>query len=144
MDLSCFATKELADEGVVFPVKIDGTKVPLALKIYGSDSDVVKDYDLARVRKFGLLKDKKELDDDATEELIESQNEAAVIRIGGLWAYDWKKKTTTDEPVELFGRKLGCDKASYEYLCEKMPAIKEFVFEKSNERNNFLSLGKKN
>ena len=50
-DLSAFATKDNADEGVIFPVKIDGTKLPIALKIFGSDSDGVKDYERAKMYK---------------------------------------------------------------------------------------------
>ena len=48
-DLSAFATKDNADDGVVLPVKIDGTKIPLALTIYGSDSDVVRDFERAKI-----------------------------------------------------------------------------------------------
>ena len=144
-DLSAFATKELADEGVIVPVKIDGMKLPMAVKIYGSDSDVVKDYERQKIRKLGLgKKGKKELDEEDIDELLDNQDEAVVIRIGGIWTYDWKKKTTTDEPLVLFEKTLGCDKASYEYLCEKRPAIKDWVMEKSNDRANFLSQGKKN
>ena len=145
MDLSSFATKKLADEGVILPVKINGTKIPLALKVFGSDSDTVIEYERSRLRKLGLgKKGKKELDEDDIEELLENQDEAVVIRIGGLWTYDWKKKATTEEPVELFGKTLGCDKKSYEYLVEKMPAIKDWIMENSNDRQNFLSDGKKN
>ena len=139
-DLSGFATKEKADEGVVIPVKIDGMKIPIALKVYGSDSDVVKDYERAKIRKLGLgKKGKKELDDDDIDELLENQDEAVVIRIGGIYAYDWKKKKTIEEDTVLDGKVLKCDKESYEYLVTKMPAIKDWVMEQSNERSNFLS-----
>lgn len=144
-DLSAFATKDNADEGVVIPVKIDGTKIPLALKIYGSDSDVVKDYERQKIRKLGLgKKGKKDLDEDDIEELLENQDEGVIIRICGIYSYDWKKEAVTDEDTVLFGKKLGCDKASYKYLVEKMPAIKDWVMEQSNDRSNFLSEGKKN
>ena len=144
-DLSAFATKDNADEGAVLPVRLNGTKIPLALRIFGSDSDTVIEYERAKIRKLGIgRKGKKDLDDDDIEELLENQDEAVVIRIGGIYAYDWKKKTTVDEPVELFGKTLGCDKPSYEFLVEKMPAIKDWVMEQSNDRSNFLSAGKKN
>ena len=145
-DLSAFATKNNADEGVVIPVKLDGTKIPLALKIYGSDSDIVVDYERNKIRKLGIgKKGKKELDEDDIEELLENQDEAVVIRIGGLWTYDWKKKAVVqNEPVELFGKTLGCDEGSYKYLVEKMPAIKDWIMAQSNDRSNFLSDGKKN
>lgn len=145
-DLSSFATKENADEGVILPVKIEGMKLPLAIKVYGSDSDVVKDYERQKIRKLGLgKKGKKELDDDDIDELLENQDEAVIIRIGGLYTYDWKKKKVVEgEAIELFGKTLGNDKNSYAYLVEKMPSIKDWVLENSNDRGNFLSDGKKN
>ena len=145
-DLSAFATKDNADEGVVIPVKLDGTKIPLALKIYGSDSDVVRDYETSKLRKIGIGKNgKTEIDDDVFEELLEKQDEAVVIRIGGLWSYDWKKKEVVEnDPVILDGKTLGCDKKSYELLINKLPAIKDWVMAQSNDRTNFLSAGKKN
>lgn len=145
-DLSEFATKDKADEGVIIPVKIDGKKLPLALKIYGSDSDVVKDYERQKIRKLGLgKKGKKDLDEDDIDELLENQDEAAIIRIGGIFSWDWKKsKIIENDPIILDGKTLGCEKSSYEFLCEKMPAIKDFIIENSNDRSNFLSLGKKN
>lgn len=144
-DLSCFATKENADEGIVVPVKIDGVKIPLALKIFGSDSDVVRDYERSRIRKLGLgKKGKSDLDEDDIEELLDDE-EGVLCRIGGLWSYDWKKRTVVkDDPVILDGKTLSCDKDSYEYLIEKMPAIKDWVRTQSNDRSNFLSAGKKN
>ena len=144
-DLTAFATKDNADEGVVLPVRLNGTKIPLALRIYGSDSDTVIEYERSKIRKLGIgRKGKKDLDDDDIEELLENQDEAVVIRIGGIYSYDWKKKTTIDEPVILFDQTLKCDKESYKYLVDKMPAIKDWVMEQSNDRSNFLSAGKKN
>lgn len=146
-DLSAFATKDNADEGVVIPVKIDGTKLPIALKIYGSDSDVVKDYERKQLRKIKLGKNgKTDIDEEVFEELLDSQDEAVIIRIGGLWSYDWKKEEVDEsDPVKLGENVvLGCDKKSYKLLIEKLPAIKEWVMEKSNDRTNFLSEGKKN
>ena len=146
-DLSAFATKDNADEGVVIPVKIDGTKLPIALKIFGSDSDVVKDYERAKLRKIKIGKDgKTTIDEDVFEELLDSQDEAVLVRIGGIWSYDWKKECVDEsDPVRL-GEKviLGCDKKSYKLLIEKLPAIKDWVMEKSSDRTNFLSAGKKN
>ena len=145
-DLSAFATKDNADEGVVIPVKLDGTKLPVALKIYGSDSDIVKQYELSKIRKLGLgKKGKKELDEDDIEELLENQDEAVIIRIGGIYSWNWKKECVVEnDPVILDGKTLGNDTASYKLLCQKMPAIKDWVMEKSNDRTNFLSEGKKN
>lgn len=145
-DLSAFATKDNADEGVVIPVKIDGTKLPLALKIYGDDSDVVKDYERAKLRKLKIGRNgKTDIDEEVFEELLDSQDEAVLIRIGGLWSYDWKKeKVDESDPVILEGQTLGCDKKSYKLLIEKLPALKDWVTEKAKDRTNFLSAGKKN
>lgn len=143
-DLSAFATKDNADEGVIFPVKIDGMKLPIALKIYGDDSDVVKQYDRNRLRKMEFGKDGK-LDKEVMEELLDSADESILIRIGGLWSYDWKKEQVDEkDPVILNGQTLGCDKKSYKLLIENLPAIKDFVTEKAKDRVNFLSEGKKN
>ena len=145
-DLSAFATKDNADDGVVIPVKIDGTKFPVALKIFGSDSDIVKDYERAKIRKLKIgMKGKTEIDEEDIDELLDSQDEAVLIRIGGIWSYDWKKEAVDEsDPVRLGKTVLGCDKKSYKLLIEKLPAIKDFVMEKSNDRANFLSTGKKN
>ncbi len=145
-DLSCFATKEKADEGVIIPVKIDGNKLPIALKIYGSDSDVVKQFERNKIRKLGIgKKGKKELDEDDIEEPLDDHDEGIIFRICCIYSYDWKKKSVVEnDPVVLFGKTLGNDHASYAYLVENMPALKEWITEKSNDRENFLSAGKKN
>ena len=144
-DLSAFATKDNADEGVVIPVKIDGMKLPIALKIYGDDSDVVKDYERAKIRKLKIgMNGKTDIDEEDIDELLESQDEAVLIRIGGLWSYDWKKEAVDEsDPVKLGVHTLGCDKKSYKLLIANLPAIKDWVMEKSKDRTNFLSAGKK-
>ena len=144
-DLSAFATKDTANDGVVIPVKIDGIKFPMAIKVYGSDSDTVVEYERNKIRKLGLAKKgKKEIDEDLIEEILENQDEGVLIRIGGIWTYDWEeKKVVNTEPLELNGKTLSCDRDSYEYLIEKMPSIKDWVMEKSNDRSYFLSNRKK-
>lgn len=145
-DLSAYATKDNADEGVVIPVKIDGTKFPIALKIFGSDSDIVKEYERATLRKVKFGKNgKTDINEEVFEELLDSQDEAVLIRIGGLWSYNWKKEQVDEkDPVTLGEYTLGCDKKSYKLLIANLPAIKDWVMEKSNDRTNFLSAGKKN
>ena len=144
-DLSCFNTKDNADEGVIIPVKIDGQKLPLALKIYGSDSDVVQEYEKQKIRKLGLgKKGKNEISEDDIDELLEHQDDAVIIRIGGIYDYDWKKKTVTNEDTVIDGKVLKNDKESYALLIDKIPALKDWVMKESNERGNFLSEGKKN
>ena len=147
-DLSAFATKDSADEGVILPVRINGLKLPIAIKVYGSDSDVVKEFDRAKVRK--LMKTAKKnnnkgFDDDEIDEMLDDQDEGVILRIGGVYAYDWKKKKVVEgEETKIDGRVIGNDHASYEYLLEKIPALKEWIKENSDDRDNFLSVGKKN
>lgn len=138
-DLSCFATKKNADEGKWFPVKINGVKFPVALLIYGSDSDVVQEYERQRIRElgFGKLKN-KDIDEDTFDELLEGRDEGVYIRVGGISSYDWKKKVNIDEPVILYGKEIKSDKKSIQFLCESIPDIKDFITEKSNVRANFL------
>ena len=139
-DLSAFATKDKADEGVILPVKIKGTKVPLAIKVYGSDSDVVIEHDKQKLRKLGIgRKGKTELNEDDLEELFDKQDEDYVIRIGGIYSYDWEKgKVVENDPVELFGKVLTNDVESYRFLLEKMPSLKEWIKGQSDDRDNFL------
>ena len=143
-DLSCFTTKDRAEEGVVLPVKIDGVKFPVAIRVYGSDSDVVRDFENSRLRKIRFGKDGKEgLDEDDIVDLLED-NEGVLCRIGGIYAYDWRKKKVIDgEDTVIDGVVLTNDKESYEFLIEKMPAIKDWVIKTSNERSNFFATGKK-
>ena len=140
-DLSSFATQEKSDEGVWFPVKLYGNqKLPLAVLIYGDDSDVVAKYNRDKIRKMKIGKNgNTELDEDTIDELLDSADDNVVIRMGGISAYDWKKGERTDEPVTFGDKTLGNDKKSYRYLIEKIPAIKQFITEKSNERTNFLA-----
>ena len=138
-DLSAFATKDNADEGKIFPVKINGLKFPIALKIFGDDSDIVQNYERTRLRKMEFGKDGS-LNKDVMEDLLDTADEAILIRIGGLWSYDWDKQEVDEkDPVKLFEKTLGCDKKSYAFLIEKVPAIKDFVTEMAKDRNNFLS-----
>lgn len=143
-DLSCYATKEKADEGIWCPVRIDGDKIPLAVKVYGSDSDTVKDYERAKIRKIGKNMKGNKIDEDAIDEMLDSQDTDVLIRIAEISSYDWKKKENTDEAIILNGRTVENDKKSYAFLLENFPALKDFILEKSNERANFLSNGKKN
>lgn len=138
-DLSCFATKKNADEGKWFPVKIKGVKFPIALLIYGSDSDVVQDYERQRIRKISLGKLKNnDIDEETFDELLEAKEEGVLIRVGGISSYDWKKKVNIDEPVILYDTEIKSDKKSIQFLCESIPDIKDFITETSNTRTNFL------
>ncbi len=145
-DLSCFATKVKADEGVILPVKIGGTKIPLAIKLYGSDSDVVQEFERERLREVSVgIQGKNQIDEEKIDALLDKADDAVIVRIGGVYAYDWKaKKVIEGESVELLGTVIKDDEKSYRFLIENMPAIKDWVKENSNNRDNFLSVGKKN
>lgn len=137
-DLSSFATKDKAEEGKWFPVKIVGVKYPMALKLYGDDSDVVQDFDRARVRKLGIGKTKNEIDEDTIDELIDSQIESYIIRVADVSSYDWKKKCNTNEDLTIGDVVITKAHDSVAFLIEKIPALKDFITEKS-KRSNFLS-----
>lgn len=141
-DLSKFATKDKADEGAVLPVKVNGIKIPMAIKVFGGDSDAVLEHEKGRVRLLAK-KEGKKIEDDDIDDLLESRDEGVLVRIGGIYSYDWEKKAVTDEPLVLFGRELKCDPDSYRYLIRKMPSVKEWILEKSNDRLNFLEHRKK-
>ena len=145
-DLTAFATKDKADEGVILPVKIDGVKVPMAIQIFGNDSDVVKEYDRKKIRKImKTKKGNKSFDEDDIEELLDEQDEAVIVRMGDIFTYDWdKEEIVKNEPVELNGQVIGNDHSSKAYLCEKFPAVKDWVMENAKDRSNFLSVGKEN
>ena len=136
-DLSQFSIRKNVEDGKIFPVKIKGVKLPIALRIYGSDADCVKTFERQQLRKIGL-KQGKDIDEETLEELIENQNEGVYVRIGGIYEYDWKKKDITDGVVTINGKELKNEKNSYELLIDAIPDIRDFVLEKSNERANFL------
>ncbi len=143
-DLSAFDTKTNSEEGMIVPVKINGVKYPMAIQIFGSDSDLVKEFERSRIRKLGLGKKSNELDDEAIEELLDTQDDGVLVRMGDMYSYDWDKMETTDEPLTFGSTVLKNDRKSKMLVIDKIPDIKDFVTEWSNKRSNFLSTGKKN
>ena len=144
MDIENLVTQDNANEGVWFQAVLYGKKQNFDVKIIGSDSDVVQTALREQLRKMKLsLKtgsaNVEELDDDAFEELLDSTDENVIIRMNGLRTHN-----KPEEPLTLSGISLGNDKKSYALIVEKIPALKEFILKKSNERLNFLSEGKKN
>lgn len=137
VDLSAYVTKQKSDEGVIFPVKIKGRKYPLAIRIYGTDSDVYKEYERNQMRKLSVSK--KEIDQETLDDLYDSMDEKVYICIGGVYEYDWKKKTHLESEIVINGKTVNQNREGYEYLCEQIPDIKDFVLEKAKERSNFLS-----
>jgi hypothetical protein len=153
MELGQFVTQDLAEEGVWTPVILYGKPADFDLLILGSDSDAVQQHSrqamkkLKKVVKKSANDDKDEFDDEAVDELTESNDESVLIRIAGIRGWNVERKgskeiSRTTEPVTLGGVELKNDRKSYELLLKKIPAIKEFVSKVSETRTNFLS-GKK-
>ena len=148
MDLSNLATQENSDTGVWTPVVLYGKQQDFDLKILGDDSDAVQKYARESLKKVKLsskiLKDNSELDDETIDEILESKNEAIVVRIAGIRGWNIKRekgKEVSREPelVTLNGVELTSDAKSYKLLIEKIPDIKDFVLKTSRDRTNFLS-----
>lgn len=144
MNIANLATKDNSDNGVWFQAVLYGRKQNFDVKIIGSDSDVVQQYQREQVRKMkSTLKGGKQsiedIDDDIFEELLDSSDENVLIRINGLRTHN-----KHDEPLTIDDVTLTNDRDSYALAIEKIPELKQFVLKKSNERVNFLSAGKKN
>lgn len=143
MNIGNLVTQDNANEGVWFQAVLYGRKQPFDIKVIGADSDTVQQYQKEQLRRVkASMKGGKaidDIDDDEFEELLDSSDENIINRINGLRTHG-----KPEEPLTLGDVTLGNDRESYALLIEKIPAIKEFVLKKSNERLNFLSVGKKN
>lgn len=150
MDLAQFATKDNADTGVWTPVVLYGKPADFDLLILGDDSDAVQQYNRKAAKKLkGVMSraaksEAAEFDDDTVDELVESNDEAVIIRIAGIRGWNIERKGAKEinrqpEPVTLDGAELKNDAASYRLLLAKIPAVKEFVLKVARDRTNFLS-----
>lgn len=141
MDISNLATQELSEDGKWFRVELYGEKQNLWVKLIGGDSDKVQKFQRKQFKKLNANagKDKK-IDDDTLDELLDDV-ENAVLRIQSM-AYG-EDKPDLKEPLELCGQVVSNDDASYRFVLEKIPALKKWIVDKSNERMNFLSDRKK-
>ena len=149
MEIGNLITQELADEGKWFGAVLYGKKQPFAIKIYGSDSDRVQKFQREQFKKLQEnRKDLEEMSDEVIEQVLESNIDSVVVRIGGLKSIKWNKFGDgfefVDEPLTMNGKTLKDDEASYRELIDKIPDVKDFVNKKSGERSNFLAGGKKN
>lgn len=137
-ELITLVSQKNSNEGVWTQAVVYGEKQPFDILIYGDDSDVVQKFNRNKLRKLNIgANSKKGLSDETLDELLESEEENVVIRIGGLRSRD-------KEPLTLDGKELTNDKASYRTLIKAIPDLKHFILEFSNERTNFLSNGKEN
>lgn len=139
MNIENLVTQDNANEGVWFQAVLYGRKQNFDVKIIGADSDTVQQYQREQARKMKTtLKSGKssigELDDETFDELLDSTDDDIVIRINGLRTHN-----KHEEPLTMGDVTLGNDKKSYSFILEKIPALKEFILKKSNERLNFLS-----
>lgn len=149
MEIGNLVTKETSDEGKWFGVVLYGKKQPFALKIYGSDSDIIQQFQKEQFKKLQEnRKDLEEMSDEVIDSVLASNIDSVVVRLGGIKTIKWNKFGEgfefVDEPVTLDGHTLKDDESSFRLLVEKIPAVKDFVNKKSNERTNFLAEGKKN
>lgn len=151
MNLDELVTQDKADSGEWFPVELYGKPADFDLLILGDDSDTVTRFNRETMRKLkgAVAKGKKskdeELDDETLDAMLDSNDEAVIVRIASIrgWKRERDKKgkviSEIEEPVILSGKELKNDKDSYKLLITKIPAIKEFVLSKARDRTNFLS-----
>jgi hypothetical protein len=142
MDITNLVTQDNAETGVWARVELYGHKQDFELNIRGGDSDAVQKYTRERMKKMRLNAGKTTLDEEAIDDVFELSDNGVLVRIAGIRGLQFDKKhkeITGYEPVVLEGRELKDDKASYQFLIEKIPAVKDFVLKISGDRTNFLS-----
>lgn len=147
MDITNLITQDTSNEGKWFQLVLYGQKQPVDIKILGEDSDVVQGYQRRKFRKIkGAYKngssDIADIDNDTLDELLDSVDEDVIVRMNGLRSHI--EVGQKEEPLTLDGIELKSNKDSYSLLLRKIPAIKEFILNKSKERTNFLSDKKSN
>jgi hypothetical protein len=149
MTIDHLATKENSENGQWFRFSAFGKDWPFDLKILGADSDAVQKYNRQRLRSELYARIQAGKFDDMTDEDYEAfddlSDESVLVRLVDIRGYqyapdDKKQRVRTGyEPVVLFGRELKADRKDFQYLIDQIPAVKDFVLEKSRRRENFLS-----
>jgi hypothetical protein len=146
MELDNLVTQDNADAGVWTRAELYGQKQGFELNIRGNDSDAVQKFNREQVKKMRRNAG-KEPDDEAVDALLDTSDEAVLVRIAGIRGLQFDKEhkaiTGHDDPVTLEGTELQNDQKSYRLLVAKIPAVKDFVLKISGDRANFLS-GKPN
>jgi hypothetical protein len=154
MDISNLATKDNSENGVWVQVEAYGQKWPFELKILGIDSDAVQKYNRDKIRSevFAKYSSGKitEMSDSDYREVENLSDGGVIVRIAGIRGYRYadedkkRRSPIKDDKVTLFGREIGADTESLQFLIDHIPAVKDFVLEKSKGRENFLAERRKN
>jgi hypothetical protein len=147
VDISGLETKDNADAGIWFTVRLYGEEQDFQLKILGDDSDAVSRHLKDRIRKIANRPERKRFDDEDIEDAAAMDKENILVRVVGVRGVKRDKRgkiISYDETVSYKDRILKDDPADYAFLLEKIPEIKTFVSKVSLDRTNFLSGGKKN
>lgn len=144
MDLSNLVTQNNAEEGKWFRVVLYGERQNFWLNLIGADSDRVQKHNREQFKKLkNAQNNKNNITDAVLDEMLDSGIDSIVLKINGICGgvldeetgdYKMDKK----EPVTILDRTLGNDETSYRFLLEKIPALKQFINEITNERSNFL------
>lgn len=147
-DLNELNTKNAADEGVWMHLEVRGKKYDVEVKIFGSDSDVVQDYNRKvskeQMKKIKLSSSRNvEFDDETVDEMLENTNDPALVRFGGI------RRFSDKSPLKVNGNDIPTEKTDscvklYDGILTGTPDIKDFIMTRSSERDRFLSCGKKN
>jgi hypothetical protein len=154
MNISNFATRDNSEQGQWLQVIVNGIKMPFDLKILGTDSDAVQKYNRQRLRSgvFGKVQAGKfdEMTDEDYETLDDHSDEAVLVRLVDIRGYKYAPEDKKQrlpigyEDVNLFDHTIkatGNEKETrenFKFLIYHIPAIKDFVLEKSRQRENFL------
>jgi hypothetical protein len=145
MELDSLVTKDNAEAGVWTQVELYGKPTDFQLKILGNDSDAVQKFNREQVKKMRRNAG-KEPDDESVDALLDTSDEAVLVRIAGIRGLTFDKthkEITGHESVTLEGADLQDNEASYRLLVKKIPAVKDFVLKIAGERANFLGSRKK-
>jgi hypothetical protein len=149
-DLAEICSKEKADEGIWKQAIICGKKKNFEVKIFGDDSDVVREYNNKKMRKQmeKINISRKDgvdmnLDEDSIDDLLENNIEPALIRFGGV------RTVETGDPLTYNGKDFPVEKTKeseklYEGLLNGSPALREFILASAKNRSDFLLTGKQN
>jgi hypothetical protein len=148
MELDQFVTQDLANEGVWTPVFLYGRPADFDLLILGDDSDAVRLYERAALRKLrkavSRQADESGYDDESLDGLTGANDEAVIARIAGIRGWKVARKGSKEigrepEAVTMNGVELKNDAGSYKLLIAKVPALRDFVLKAAGNRTNFLS-----